>query len=135
MNVIVQNIYHSIIRFSDNKIEVIGNLTLLNKINNLKKQFGDHPKNWKLESFQNTVEDILLDEFIKKVKNEFVMSYSHIELCHCRMVPVDKVKNAIMEGCFTISEVSRVTMAGTGCGSCRKDIQTTIDELTKKSTL
>lgn len=135
MEVRVHSLYHSSLRYFEGKVEVVGNLKLLHKVNALKKAFGSHPKNWQIENSQNSPEDILLNEFINKINDKKTIRYSHDELCHCRLVPTEKVKNAVIEGCLTVPEVSRVTLAGTGCGTCKKDIQTTIEDLSVKPSI
>ena len=47
------------------------------------------------------------------------------------MVKTETVKNAVKAGCCSVADVSRTTLAGTGCGSCRKDIEDVLTALTK----
>lgn len=121
--------FHSQISFSDERFEVVGSRELLRKVNDLVKAHGKDAKNWPLLVSPANPEDILINEFIRKIKGE-VFVYNHDELCHCRMIPTEKVKNAVKLGCHSVSEVSRTTLAGTGCGSCRKDIEDVIKALT-----
>ncbi len=120
--------YQSQIIFENGRFEVVGSRDLLQKIADLKVEHGSDPQKWPLFSSAKTSEEILINEFIQKSKGE-VFIFNHDELCHCRMVSTEKVKNAIKQGCHSIADVSRTTLAGTGCGSCRKDIETVIGAL------
>lgn len=116
----------AILSLVDKKANFVGPHQLWLKVLEQKKHHGENPENW------NSVQvvdgyDVLLNEFILKCQNNYKLPYTHEELCHCRMVPTEKVTTVIKQGIFTTAEVGRVTMAGTGCGSCKKDIE----ELTK----
>lgn len=112
----------------DGIMKVIGPQSLLLKIEKHKSTFGLDPAKWP-EIKVLDGEDILINEFIAKAKNSFSLVYSHEELCHCRMIPTEKVFAVIKENCFTAAEVGRTTLAGTGCGSCRKDTEALIKQL------
>ena len=112
----------------DNIVQVVGPQSLLNKIKNYKSAHGLDPTIWP-EIKVIDGEDILINEFIAKTKKSFSLVYPHEELCHCRMVPTEKVFAVIKENCFTAAEVGRTTLAGTGCGSCRKDTEALIKQL------
>lgn len=115
--------YQAEISLKDGGIHIIGPLTLINRINDLKSKYGTHPKTWPEITTFKSAEDLLINEFILKAKDTFKLAYTHDELCHCRMVPADKVYSAIKHGCSSIEDVGRATLAGTGCGSCRDDIE------------
>lgn len=121
MDVVCKSPYKSEISFQNGKVHIIGPLSLVKKINELKEKFGADPQKWPaLVELKNT-EDLLINEFILKTQSSFKLAFDHEELCHCRMVPAEKVYNAIKQGCKTIDEIARTTLAGTGCGSCRPD--------------
>lgn len=82
---------------------------------------------WPLQAVDGP-DTMLINELIRQSRNE-IFVYNHTELCHCRMVTTEKVKNAVKAGCMTVAEVSRTTLAGTGCGSCRKNIEDIIKAL------
>ena len=115
------------LQIQDNQVKVIGSKALLDRVQNIKKTFGPHPQDWPLQSV-SIGEDILINEFILKVKGEFKFSYAHEELCHCRNVPTEKVFSVIKDNCFRVEDVSKTTLAGTGCGSCRPDIAQLIEQ-------
>lgn len=115
--------YQAEISLKDGVLHIIGPLTLIDKMNELKLKYGAHPNGWPELKEIKSHEDMLINEFILKTKSTFKLAYVHEELCHCRMVPADKVYSSIKQGCTTIEEVGRATLAGTGCGSCRDDIE------------
>lgn len=118
------------ITYEDGCFEVVGPRTLLEKLMQLKKDFGNDIQNWPTIVQAKLPQDVLINELISQVK-KIPFVYNHDELCHCRMVPTEKVKNAVKSGCHSVSEVSRTTLAGTGCGSCRPDIENIIHFLTE----
>lgn len=119
-------IYKASIVLTENLFRFSGPIEFEKKIHAQRLAFGDHPRGWQpvvvVEGY-----DVLLNEFILKCQNNYKIPYNHEEICHCRMVPTEKILNAIKQSTFNLSELGRVTMAGTGCGSCKKDI----DDLTK----
>lgn len=110
------------------EVVVQGNQKLLDLVRYLKKQHGLDPKGWPLQNFKNS-ECFIVNEFIQKIKSEYKPCYKHDELCHCRTITTEKVLNSIKDGCLTLQDVSRTTMAGTGCGSCHKDIDALIEQI------
>ncbi len=128
MNVICKSPYQSEITLKDGVVHVIGSLQLIKKVSELKNQFGLDPKAWPpMQTFKSN-DELLINEFILKLNQNFKLAYEHEELCHCRMVPAEKVYNAIKQNCHTVEEVARTTMAGTGCGTCRSDIQSLLQQ-------
>ncbi len=71
-------------------------------------------------------EDMLVRELILKLKGQWVFPYTDEELCHCRVVPTSIVDQAVLSGAHGVESVSRKTSAGTGCGTCKKDIESVI---------
>lgn len=109
-----------------------GSYHLLKKIKQYRKDYGDHPKEWP-EVVVKDNEDILINEIVQKSKNNYALSYQHDELCHCRMVPTEIVLQSIKQGCRSVREISRVSKAGTGCGSCIPHIQQMLVDVLKKN--
>ena len=123
MQVHCRSPYQAEITLNDGKIHVTGSLTLIEQMIGLRKQHGSNPEFWPELPTKISANDLLINEFILKVKSQFKLSYEHAELCHCRMVPAEKVYEAIKQGCQSVESVGRTTLAGTGCGSCREDIE------------
>lgn len=69
---------------------------------------------------------ILMRELILKLKESWAFPYNETELCHCRAVPTAVVDASVVMGAATVKQVGRKTSAGTGCGTCQKDIQSVI---------
>lgn len=67
--------------------------------------------------------EVLMREFLLKAQGKFADPYPHDELCHCRSVPVDIVKKAILSGAHSVELVAQITTAGTACGTCRPDTE------------
>lgn len=128
--VFAEIIYKARLEFKDNKVAVKGSKALLDKVLALRQQYGDNPSQWPQQSVASG-EDILINEFIMKMNSDFKFCYNHEELCHCRNVSTEKVFTSIKNECFRVEDVSRTTLAGTGCGSCRKDIGDLIDQFKK----
>lgn len=124
--------YKARIELNDGVVNIKGAKSFLDKIAQIKQQFGRDPHKWPLQSVA-TGEDILINEFIMKVNGTFKFCYDHEELCHCRNVPTEKVYTAIKNDCFKVEDVSRTTLAGTGCGTCRKDIESLINQFKPKA--
>jgi len=49
-------------------------------------------------------------------------------ICSCNNVGIDNLKSRIGAGCIDIKELCNLTGAGTGCGSCRPEIQNILFE-------
>ena len=112
-----------LIQWDGESFKCAGSLELIDKIQECKATFGPDPKNWSITAS----EDLVLFKFIQKVKRQWEMPYKHDELCHCRLVPTEKVTQAIEQGAGSTTAVARVTMAGTGCGTCRTDTESLLD--------
>ncbi len=123
MQVICKSPFQAEISLKDGIIHVIGSTSLLTKLNQLRKISGGNPAAWPVLEFLENEDDLLVNEFILKCKSAFKLAYDHAELCHCRMISAEKVFAAIKQGCRTVDDIGRTTLAGTGCGSCRPDIE------------
>ncbi len=77
--------------------------------------------------------DILIRELILKIKADWNFPYNDEELCHCRVIPTEVVDQAIISGAHSVKAVNRITSAGTGCGTCRKDIEALINHRLAKT--
>lgn len=112
-----------LIQWDGENFKCAGPLELIEKVDQCKTKFGPDPKDWSVDS----IIDLVLYKFIQKVKRQWALPYKHDELCHCRLVATEKVTQAIEQGAATTTAVARVTMAGTGCGTCRTDTETLIE--------
>lgn len=119
------------IEMADHHVKAKGSLYLLTRLQELRSQYGDDPKKWQISPVVHK-EDILINEFIEKVKGSYQLCYNHEELCHCRMISTETVVQAIKQGCQTTSDISRSTKAGTGCGTCAVNSQMILNQLLKK---
>lgn len=113
------------------KVLIQGSFELLQKMNQLKNKYGTNPSLWPPLNEINSGLDVLIQEFILKCRGEFKLVYPHEELCHCRMVPTEKVFAAIKEGLVTVEAIAEKTLAGTSCGSCRVDTMALIKQFRK----
>lgn len=120
--------FKAAIEYDGQNVRFIGGLALFRAMNDFKTQWGADPKKWPTFNPKNS-DEVLILHFIKTLTGEKVINYSHEELCHCRMISTNDVVSSIRQGCQTISEVGRVTKAGTGCGACHKTIQTLFEDL------
>jgi NAD(P)H-nitrite reductase large subunit len=124
--------YQAFIMYDGTRIKATGKLNLLNLLNKKIQQEGVDPRKWlEIVNIHNE-DEAMLNQFILKVKATEILS-EHDEICHCRMVEREKIENAIYQGCKTSDEISRVTLAGTGCGSCRGDLEKILRRLLKSA--
>lgn len=75
---------------------------------------------------------LLMRELVARVQGKWKLPYFEEELCHCRAIPTAVVDAAIVSGAHTTKEVSRLTSAGTGCGTCRPDTESIIEYRIKR---
>jgi len=106
------------------ELKVQGCPSLSGEVLKLKNLLLD-PSNWPYQNGDDHVA-LLLNKFILKIQNKWVLPYPHQELCHCRQVPTEVVEEIVILGAKTRQEVSQRSRAGTGCGSCRKDIDSVL---------
>ena len=52
-------------------------------------------------------------------------------VCSCNNVGSENIKNKISEGCTQLKDLCAATGAGTGCGSCRPEVQKILEEFMK----
>lgn len=128
MDVICKSPYQAEIAFRNGTIHIVGSVSLIEQMAVLKSSQGADPTKWLPLKIKKTNNDLLVNEFILKCRGEFKLVYDQTELCHCRMVPAEKVYNAIKQGAKTIDDICRTTLAGTGCGSCRPDSQNLLNQ-------
>jgi len=122
--------YLKLLKLENGQTEIVvqGPKKLFDLVNHLKQEHGVDPQKWPLQIEKNS-ESFIVNEFIQKVNNEYSVCYKHDELCHCRSVATNKVLSCIKDGDLTLADISRHTMAGTGCGSCHKDIEALISQV------
>lgn len=70
-------------------------------------------------------------EMVARIHDEWNLPVAHEELCHCRKIPTQKVDRSIVYGAHTIDEVRKRTSANTGCGTCKNDVLSMIDNRLK----
>lgn len=56
-------------------------------------------------------------------------------VCSCNSVGSENIKNKISEGCHDFKQLCALTGAGTGCGSCRPEVQKILDTQMEKQQL
>lgn len=101
-------------------------------VRELRAQHGDDPRRWP-EPVGNGHHQILLREFIAKLNGTWQEPYKHEEICHCRMVALKTVDQAIVAGAHTIEKVRARTSANTACGTCREDIESVISNRLRRT--
>ncbi|MBY0553544.1 (2Fe-2S)-binding protein [bacterium] len=120
-SVMVSSKYRAFLKYDGTRVKATGPLSLLNLIQNKIQQQGSQPEKWSLLSNVTNGDEAMLNNFISKMQTSET-SQEHDEICHCRMVGREKIEQSIFQGSFSREEISRTTLAGTGCGSCRNDI-------------
>lgn len=71
--------------------------------------------------------NMILREALLKAKGKWDLPYKEKKLCHCRNVSTKEIEMAILSGAKTTKEVSFLTSASTGCGTCQKHVQKLLD--------
>ncbi len=104
------------------KMKIIGCENLHKKLTSLKKSEGADIAKWKLQKEKDHV-SLLINELILRLQNNWSHPYPHEEVCHCRVVSLETVEQAILNGADTPEMVSKWTMASTACGTCRPDVE------------
>ena len=54
------------------------------------------------------------------------------EVCSCKHVTKDEIREAVYEGATTFKDVKRATGAGSKCGKCRKKVEKIIEDELKE---
>lgn len=127
------NITHKAeVKLVDNEVSCTGSYQVVERLQKYKNEYGADPKQWPVKPVQDDY-DIMINEFILKCQDQYRISYSHAEMCHCRTVPTETVIQSIKQNCHTVKEISRNTKAGTGCGTCVPNIKVLLSEILNKS--
>ena len=71
--------------------------------------------------------DQLILEALSRLQGMYERPYKDEEMCHCRKITTDKIEAAIVLGAHTPEKVKAWTTAGSGCGTCRPNVQSLID--------
>lgn len=101
-----------------NSVAASGTEPFISRITLLRKTHGENPKNWPTP-LGSEPSDLLLKEFLLRLRGEWKEVHTPDELCHCRHVPTSLVAEAIRAGAADSQVVSRWTGASTACGTCR----------------
>lgn len=121
-SVTVSSKYRAYLKYDGEHLKATGSLSFLNLIQSKIQEQGSKPEKWSLLSEVTNGDEAMLNNFISKLQSAEV-SAEHDEICHCRMVEREKIEQSIFQGSFSREEISRTTLAGTGCGSCRNDLE------------
>lgn len=103
-------------------ISAVGCAALVSLIRKYQVQYGSKIELWPIPEGLGHA-DLLLKEIILKYQNKWAYPYQQAEVCHCRNVSLEEVDEAILSGAHSSQDVSRLTGAGTACGTCRPDIE------------
>jgi bacterioferritin-associated ferredoxin len=76
--------------------------------------------------------DLLIREALDRLRGNFKLPIDDPETCHCRKIPTATVDEAIVLGAHTPEKVTNWTLASTGCGTCRPDVEKLIAYRLKK---
>ena len=66
---------------------------------------------------------LMLREVLLRAQGLWSPPYSNEKLCYCRSVSTQIVESAIRIGAYTTEKISRLTSAGTACGTCVPDTE------------
>lgn len=107
------------------QVVVYGCRALQEKIKALSSAQKD-PAKWNLPE-GNSHHELMIREFVLRLRGEWDYPYKEEEICHCRSVPTNIVDQAILNGAHTCARVSSRTSASTSCGTCRPEVQKIIN--------
>ena len=107
-------------------VRASGCLSFLRKVDTLRGELrkAGSIRNLNLAAASTTPDhtDLLLKEVILKAQGRWDPPYKELELCHCRAIPTAVVDQSIVGfGARTPETVTRLTSAGSACGTCRGD--------------
>lgn len=105
-----------------NKVSFIGCFEFTQLVKNYRAKFGNDVFKWPVPS-GTTHSEIVIREFIMKLKGTWDYPYKDEELCHCRHVSTKTVDQAIINGAHTHELASRWTGCSTACGTCKPDVE------------
>lgn len=107
------------------KVTFIGcsEFTLL--IKNYRSKFGSNVFNWPVPVGQSHSE-MIVREFILKLKDQWEYPYKDEEICHCRHVKTKTVDQAVLNGAHTHELAMQWTSCSTACGTCKPDVEKVI---------
>lgn len=101
-------------------LSVLGCPELLDYAKEFLEANGQDPHKWSVPQGLSHAPS-MFRELVLKFFGQFELPFAEAELCHCRVVQTQKVWSVLQSGPQTQERVSRLTMAGTGCGSCQRD--------------
>lgn len=105
---------------------VIGCRGFLNEVYSFAAGLKGGPASWPLPAGESHAQ-LLLREVVLKARGEWSYPYAEKELCHCRLVPTERVDRAIVAGAHSAEAVKQQTSASSACGTCRFSIEAIID--------
>jgi NAD(P)H-nitrite reductase large subunit len=70
---------------------------------------------------------ILIREALEKLQGVY-KNAEDVEICHCRKINLSVIDQMIVLGAHTPEKVKAWCTAGSGCGTCRPEVQILIDE-------
>lgn len=115
---------------SNVEINIVGKSSFLSLVHEWRPHFGKKIDKIPLPEGASE-EALVLKELILRLQDKWEPPYTAEELCHCRLVPTAKVQEAILLGARENQTVGQMTSAGTGCGTCSKDIDAMISYYAK----
>ncbi|MBL7543710.1 MAG: (2Fe-2S)-binding protein [Bdellovibrionaceae bacterium] len=108
-----------------NKVTFVGCFEFTQLVKNYRTHFGNDVFKWPLPN-GSTHSEMIIREFILKLKGRWEYPYKDEEICHCRHVKTKTVDNAVLNGAHTHELASRWTGCSTACGTCKPDVEKVI---------
>lgn len=91
-------------------------------MNQFKIKFGPDISGWPLPQGSSHSE-MIIREFLLKLKGDWIYPDLQEEICHCRHVSVSAIDEAIFNGAHAADLISQWTGASTACGTCRPEVE------------
>ena len=108
-------------------VEARGCLELLTEAQRLRRQLTPNPEKWSLRDLEPRNASFhvhqLVVEVLLKAQGRWNFPFNEVELCHCRAIETREVDAAVLRGARLAETVTRMTSAGSACGTCKPDIE------------
>jgi bacterioferritin-associated ferredoxin len=106
-------------------LNVMGCAEMQSRLKDYVKQYGLSINSWGLPLEQDHI-SLMIKILILKAQGKWNPPVLEEEVCHCRNIKTKIVEMSIVAGAHDTESISRQTTAMTGCGTCKKDVESVL---------